>query len=356
VKPLRRHPAPDRCEGGSGAERRRSPRGTAGAAAEAERAAAAPDRPEREATPRADDVPIVDAHQHFWDLSLGKHPWLRADPPPPFRYGDTRSLRRTYLPADYFADARGHRVVATVYVEAEWDPGDPVGETRWVHELADREGVPDAVVAQAWLDRADVEDVLARQAAFPRVRGVRHKPRAAAAPSAAPRGAAGSMSDPVWRAGYARLAGHGLHFELQVPWWHLPEAAALARAFPETPLVLNHAGLPGDRSPEALAGWRRAMAVLAAEPNTAVKISGLGVPGQPWTAETNREVVLDTIALFGVDRCMFASNFPVDGLVASLDTIFSGFKAIVADFAPGDRRKLFHDNAVRLYRLDGGAG
>jgi predicted TIM-barrel fold metal-dependent hydrolase len=300
---------------------------------------------------RADDLPIVDAHQHFWDVALDKHPGFRAAPPLPFRYGDTRPLRRTYLPADYRADAYRHRVVGTVYVETEWDPADPLGETRWVEGLAARERLPSAVVAQAWLDRDDVEDVLARQAASPLVRGIRHKPRAAPSPDAVVTGTPGSMSDPRWRTGFGHLARHGLSFDLQTPWWHLPEAAELARAYPGTVIVLNHTGLPADRSAAGLRGWREAMETLAAEPNTAVKISGLGVPGRPWTPESNREVVLRTIDLFGVDRAMFASNFPVDGLVATFDTIYGGFKAIVKDFSRADRRRLFHDNAVRLYRL-----
>ena len=299
----------------------------------------------------AGNLPIVDPHQHFWDLALGKHPWLRDEPPPPFRYGDTRPLRRNYLPADYQADAAGHRVVGTVYVETEWDPADPLGETRWTEALAAREGLPTAIVAQGWLDRDDVEEVLARQAACPLVRGIRHKPRAAPTPRAVEPGAPGSMGDPRWRAGYARLAAYQLSFDLQTPWWHLREAAALARAFPDTLVVLNHTGLPADRSVEGLGGWRDGMAALAAEPNTAVKISGLGIPGRPWTADSNREIVLRAIDLFGVERAMFASNFPVDGLVATLDTIYSGFKAIVKDFSLADRRRLFHDNAVRLYRL-----
>jgi len=236
-------------------------------------------------------------------------------------------------------------------VETEWDPTDPLGETRWVQELADREGLPSVVVAQAWLDRDDVEEVLARQAACPLVRGIRHKPRAAPSPDGVDPGAPGSMGDPRWRAGFARLARHGLSFDLQAPWWHLREAAALARVFPDTLIVLNHTGLPADRSPEGLRGWRQAMAALAAEPNVAVKISGLGVPGRPWTVESNREVVLRTLDLFSVDRAMFASNFPVDGLVASFDTIYAGFKTIVRDLPESDRRKLFHDNAVRFYRL-----
>jgi predicted TIM-barrel fold metal-dependent hydrolase len=165
------------------------------------------------------------------------------------------------------------------------------------------------------------------------------------------------MGDARWRGGFARLARHGLSFDLQTPWWHLREAAALARAFPDTLVILNHTGLPADRSPEGLRGWRETMAALAAAPNVAVKISGLGVPGRPWTAASNREVVLRAIELFGVDRAMFASNYPVDGLVATFDTIYGGFKAITRDFSDADRQKLFHDNAVRLYRLNlaGGA-
>jgi predicted TIM-barrel fold metal-dependent hydrolase len=299
----------------------------------------------------SDDLPIVDAHQHFWNLSLRKHPWLREEPPPPFRYGDTRPLRRDYLPADYRADARDHRVVGTVYVETEWDPADAIGETRWVERLAAKEGLPSAVVAQARLDGDDVEEILARLAACPLVRGIRDKPQAAPSPDAVVRSAAGSMGDPRWHAGYARLGRHGLSFDLKTPWWHLREAAALARAFPDTLMILNHTGLPADRSPEGLRGWRNAMATLAAEPNVAVKISGLGVQGRLWTTESNRDVVLRAIDLFGVDRAMFASNFPVDGLVASFDTIYTGFKAIVRDFPLADRRRLFHDNAARLYRL-----
>jgi predicted TIM-barrel fold metal-dependent hydrolase len=161
------------------------------------------------------------------------------------------------------------------------------------------------------------------------------------------------MGDPRWRAGYKELARHGLSFDLQTPWWHLAEAVELARAFPDTPIILNHTGLPADRSPAGLAGWQAAMAALARVPHVAVKISGLGQPGRPWTVEANRPVVRETLELFGVERCLFASNFPVDRLVASFDTIFRGFAVIVADLTASDRARLFHDNAARLYRLGG---
>ena len=295
--------------------------------------------------------PIVDAHQHFWDPARNYHPWLCDEPMIPFRYGDYSSIRGRFLPPDYLA-ATGHwQVEKTVYVETEWDPGDPVGETRYIHQVAAEYGYPHAVVAQAWLDRDDAAEVLAQQAAFPLVRSVRHKPQASASPSAARRGAPGSMDDPRWRAGYALLQKHGLMFDLQVPWWHLDAAAELARDFPATPLILNHTGLPSDRSPQGLDGWRKALATMAREPNVMLKISGLGLRGQPWQIEDNAPLIRDAMTLFGVERCMFASNFPVDGVVASFETIFDGFHAAVAHLPDASLRKLFHDNAVRCYRL-----
>ncbi len=155
-------------------------------------------------------LPIVDAHHHLWDLELKAHPWLVAEPVRGFRYGDYSAIRRSYLPADYRRDTQRFSVVKTVYVEAEWSSADPIGETRWVHAIAAQHGLPNAMVAQAWLDRADVAEVLAEQAAFPLVRSVRHKPKSAARRQEAKRGAPGSMDCARWRAGFALLAGHKL--------------------------------------------------------------------------------------------------------------------------------------------------
>jgi predicted TIM-barrel fold metal-dependent hydrolase len=294
---------------------------------------------------------IIDAHQHFWNLDQNYLPWLKDEPPIPFRYGDYSSLKRNYLPVDYRQDSAGFEVVGTVFVETEWDPTDPKGEVAWVEKLAEAEGLPSVMVAQAWLDRGDAEDVLASHGKSPIVRGIRHKPRAVPRPDLVVDGAPGSMGDPAWRRGFALLAPNGLSFDLQTPWWHLGEARALADDFPGTQIIINHTGLPADRSAEGLDGWRAAMRLLAGAPNVAVKISGLGQAGKPWSADANRAIVLDTIDLFGPERCMFASNFPVDSLVASFDAIFSGFSEITAGFSAAERDALFRANAQRLYRI-----
>ncbi len=283
---------------------------------------------------------IVDAHQHFWDPGAHYYPWLNDEPPIPFRYGDYRALRRRYLPPDYLADAAPFRVEKSVYVDAEWDPKDPVGEMRYIGELRREYGLPTVAGAQAWLVRADAPRVLEQHAAFGFVRSVRHKPPA------------GAMGDAKWRAGFAELARHGLRFDLQTPWANLAEAARLAADFPGTQIILNHAGLPANRSAEGIAGWKRAMTAFAACPNVAVKISGIGQPGQPWTVAANRGVVRTVIDLFGERRCMFASNFPVDSLCASFATIFGGFREIVNDMSLAEQDGLFRGNALRIYQIE----
>lgn len=297
------------------------------------------------------EPPIVDAHHHLWNVQQNYIPWLCDEPLIPFRYGDYSAIRRNYLAADFRRDHGSLDLIASVYIETEWDPADPVGETRWLHALAETENVPDAMVAQAHLDADDVADVLAAQAQFPLVRGVRHKPVVAKDREAIVAGTPGAMSDPVWRRGFALLDKHGLSFDLQAPWWHFEEAAALAADFPDTQIIVNHTGLPADRSVAGLEGWRVMMQRLAEQPNVALKISGLGQPGRAWTVADNGPIVREAIRIFGVDRCMFASNFPVDSLVAGYAEIYAGFFQITADFDDDDRLKLFCTNAQRFYRL-----
>jgi predicted TIM-barrel fold metal-dependent hydrolase len=274
---------------------------------------------------------IVDAHFHVWDAEAHYYPWLR-DRPVAFRYGDYSALPRRYSVADYRRDAKNWRIVRGVYMEAEWDPGDPAGEMDFIAGVRAREGFPTVAIAQAWLDRDDVVSVLESHAARPFVRGVRQKPKP------------GQMADARWRAGFARLAPLGLHLELQAPFAQMSEATRLARDFPDSTIVVNHAGLPPatDRS-----AWRSAMSGLAACGNVVVKISGLG----NLDAAARHEVTLTLVERFGARRAMFASNYPVDSLRDSFDAIWCTFDDATRDFSEGERRALFHDNAMRIYRM-----
>jgi predicted TIM-barrel fold metal-dependent hydrolase len=285
---------------------------------------------------------IVDAHHHLWDLSGGplRYPWLQDPEPHEFFLGDYAALRRNYLPADYRRDAAGHEVVKTVHVEAECARDQQVAETDWLSAQHRLTGMPSAIVAHAWFHTPEAAGILERQAANPLVRGIRSKPFRD-----------GMMREKAWLEGYSRLERLGLSWDLRVKTWELEEAAEVVRAHPGIAVVLNHAGFPWDRSDAGLEGWRRGMRALAASPHCCVKLSCLLLRDGPWHYESNRRVVLEAIEMFGVERCMFASNFPVDGLRVSFGRMFDDYGRMTEGFTASERRALFHDNAVRFYRL-----
>jgi predicted TIM-barrel fold metal-dependent hydrolase len=285
---------------------------------------------------------IVDAHHHLWQLSGGPlyYPWLQDAQPHDFFLGDYGALKRDYLPADYRRDASEHEVAKTVHVEAECSREQQVAETRWLSELNTRYGMPNAIVAHAWFHTQNAEEVLAQQKAFPLVRGIRSKPADEA-----------MMRDPRWLAGLRLLRKYDFSWDLRVKTWELEAAARVCAGIPDIRVVLNHAGFPWDRSEAGLDMWRRGMRALAACEQVYCKLSCLCLREGAWDYEDNRRIVLETIELFGVERCMFASNFPVDGLRVSYGQMFDDFKRMTAEFSEVERRALFHDNAAAFYRL-----
>ncbi|WP_312170202.1 amidohydrolase family protein [Microbacterium sp.] len=299
--------------------------------------------------PEVYDGPIIDSHHHVWDLGLGRHPWLAPDARVAHRYGDYEPIKRDYLPADYLRDVAGTGVVASVYMEAEWVPGAGLDEVRTVERYREDSGVPGSMVAQAWLDAPDAAERLAELAAVPAVKSVRHKPGGATSPAEVAAGARSLLSDDTWRDGYARLGDHGLHFDLQTPWWNLDEAHRLAVDFPETTLVIDHAGVLASRDAETVAAWRASLERIAHAPNVVIKASGLCVAGTPWTVEANRGPIGALVEVFGAERVMFGSNFPVDGMFIDFPGLVDGYREILSAFDVDAQRAVFHDTAQRVY-------
>jgi predicted TIM-barrel fold metal-dependent hydrolase len=298
-----------------------------------------------------DAVTLIDAHHHLWDVSQKRHPSLYGPQRPDSFIGDNSAIRKNYLPDDYRRDAAEHNVLATVHCEAEWDRADQLGETRWVTSMHEQHGVPTAIVAHAWFDTPNAEEIIAAQAVNPLVRGIRSKPVTAASPDQMTPGAPGTMQDDAWLRGFALLEKYKLSWDLRVPFWHLAEAASVARAFPNTAIILNHTGFPWDRSEEGLAAWRRGMDVLAREPNVWVKVSEFGMKDRAWDYEENRRIVRDAIAIFGIERSVFATNFPVASLRIGYGALVKAMRRMLADLAPEERDRFFWKNAASFYRL-----
>lgn len=296
---------------------------------------------------------IVDAHHHLWHLAEGRYPWLQEGyDANAFFLGHYIALRQDFGAGAYRARTGGLNVVATVHVEAERHRAESVAETRWLHAVQAKHGFPNAVVAHVDLLAPDAASQLAMQLECPLVRGVRCKPRTAPDAVASVRGQSGSLQDERWHAGLSVLAAHDLVWDLRVPFWHLEEAAEAIARVPALRVVLEHAGLPWDRSETGLARWRRGMEALAALPNVYVKLSEFGLPDAPWDAAGTARVIRQTVAIFGWQRCMFASNLPVSGLRVSMSGLVRTVSEALADLDAEARDAIWCGNALRFYRID----
>jgi predicted TIM-barrel fold metal-dependent hydrolase len=297
------------------------------------------------------DVPFVDAHVHFWDLAHLRYPWLQ----PPFAddgpNGSVESIARTYLPGDYRAEAAGWNVVGAVHVDAGADAGDALAETQWLERLATGTGLPDAIVAFADLSGAAVDTLLARHAEHGRVRGIRHIVNWHPDRRRSYTSADLTRTD-RWVAGFARLAEHGLSFDLQCYPAQMIAVARIAQRHPDVPVVVNHLGMPVLSDPDGLSEWRRGMATIARLPQVSVKLSGFGFIRPDWDSALVRQFVAETIDLFGPDRVMAASDFPTDRLFGSYDTVLGALADAIGDLGIAERRAIWGGNACRLYRID----
>ena len=292
--------------------------------------------------------PVVDTHHHIW---LRKDVAWLADPPIPRMFGDYFGLRRDYPVEEWINDIVPEGVTKSVHVTAMWGPTCALDETRWLQSVADKNGFPHGIVCNANLADPDADAALKAQKQFPNLRGVRQMLYWDADPVRQAASRADYCNDTDFRRGFALLEKHDLHFELQVYAGQAKYAADLIKAFPNVRVILVHAGMLTARTPEAISEWRAALTAMAAFPNVHVKLSGLGMFNQGITVPQARQVIRDSIQIFGVDRTIYGSNFPLEKLHASYADFFAVYRKVLSEYTEADQRKVFHDNAVKFYRL-----
>ncbi|WP_423183374.1 amidohydrolase family protein [Arthrobacter sp. NyZ413] len=296
---------------------------------------------------------VVDAHHHLCRLSRASYPWLEGEPQSRY-HGDDLPLRRDYLVADYLKDAEGLSnvdalLVGSVHIEN--GAADPAWEAEWVDQVITENGLPSVQVVKVDLASPGAQKQLETHSKYASVRGVRDILNWHPNPYYSHRERNDLIEDPQWLAGFKSLGTLGLSFDLQVFPSQLAQAARLAGDHASTPIVLDHAGMPIERDDEALKEWAKGMELVAAQPNTTVKISALGTNEHTWTTESIRRIVLTTIDIFGPRRCMFGSNFPVDSLYSSYADLFQAFDKITSDFTEAERNDLFANTANTFYRI-----
>jgi predicted TIM-barrel fold metal-dependent hydrolase len=291
---------------------------------------------------------IIDAHHHIWRRD--DVPWLKG-PMLPRIFGPYEPIRRDYPMSEYLADIKGSGVTRSVYVQANWAKEHFEEEVAYVQATADETGWPQAIVGYADLMVEDVRPQLDRLKRHPLLRGIRMQLhwhdnpqyRFAAKPDL--------VNDPVFRRNMAYLAAYDLSFDLQVFARQMADAAALAADFPETTFILQHAGMLEDLSGQGRAEWRTGMAKLAAQPNVVSKLSGLGTFIHKVDEQLIGDIARETIGLFGADRCLFGSNFPIEKLWSSYGELIEAYRSALADYPKAAQDQIFSTTAGRVYRL-----
>ena len=297
------------------------------------------------------DIEIIDAHHHFWDLNQNYYPFLSDKIDENFFLGNYEFIRKNYLPIDYLNDSKEHNVIGTIHCEAEWDRNDQVGETRWLENLSKKNKFPNAIVAHAWFHKKNSEEVIAKQASFDMVKGIRSKPITKLTPNSDDLTGEGSMQDINWRNGLKLLEKYNLNYDLRIPNWHLEEAIEIVRLIPNTKVIINHAGFPWDRTEQGMEYWRKGIKLMSLEPNTFIKLSEFGVKDKDWNYPQNEQIIKELIDLFSPQRCMFASNFPVSKIKISFKDLYNNYKKIVKSFSSDEKKWLFAKTASEVYNL-----
>ena len=296
---------------------------------------------------------IIDAHHHLWDIANHNYPHMKG--PESIRiWGPNTKLRKNYLVEDFLADIKNQNVVKSVHIQANYDPEDPVGETRWLQSVADdlkSRGFPHAIVG--WVDfmSTDCNRHLEEHAQFPNFRGIRQIASRHPSDPLLNQAPVDFLNDETWLTNFGLLRTHDLSFDHQICAHQAADTARLAQRYPDIQIILVHLGFPIERHYASIEAWRANMRMMAGCPNIALKLSGLGMTDFYWSVDSIRGFILDGIEYFGIDRSMFASNFPVDSVMSDYDTLYNAFKEVVKDFSDDEKQKLFHDNAERVYRL-----
>lgn len=289
---------------------------------------------------------MIDAHHHIWrqaDL-----PWLLG-PEQPRIFGSYAPIKRDYMIEEFLEDIDGTGITGSVYVQANWAPNWALDEARWVAAESARSGWPMAIVGFADMRSRRAAEALKRLTDVPGICGIRHQfhwhenpaYRFAPGPDLCEEG---QVMENI-----ARLGDLGLSFDLQVFASQMPGAAKLAQACPDVTFVLQHAGMLEDHSKAGRKLWLTGMTALADCPNVVCKLSGLGTFIHRNDPEHITDQVKTALKLFGPERCMFGSNYPIEKLWTSYADLFAAYMDAVPK---SHRNAVFAGTAARVYGLN----
>jgi len=285
---------------------------------------------------------FIDAHVHFYDMH---HPQLyygdwQPNKDHPILGSQTRKLgKHNYLAEDFIQESTPYGMAKAIHIQAAIGSKNPVLETQWLQEAFDRTGIPQAIVGYVDLRSPNAQQEIEQHMEFENFKGIRDFSYG------------DYLVNDQFKQGFSLLSKYRLISSISAQWEEMEKLSDLARSYPDITIVLDHAGFPRKRTWDYFKKWRKNMSLIANEQNIICKISGLGMGDHNWNTKSIRPYVETCIELFGFQRVLFGTNWPIDSLWSNYSKVINAYRVITNSYTKTEQNNFFKKNAERLYQI-----
>ena len=294
---------------------------------------------------------IIDAHHHLWDPTSGKYDWLTTQ--------GHEVFNKVYLIKDYAKDSEKLNIVKSVHVQAEINLSEAIYETEWIQKISNSknslktDGLPNAIVGYVDFLNPDVEFFLEQHLKSKNFRGIRQILNYDKNDSAMSHAKIDYLKESIWLKNFSLLSKYNLSFDLSILLNQTDDAVKLINKEKNILFIVNHTLSPINITNENIKDWLINIKLLSSFDNVAIKLSGFGEFNSNWTESSIRPLILNSIDSFGIDRCMFGTNFPVDRYLStsSYFDYWNAYFNIISDFNKNEKDNLFYQNAEKFYNI-----
>ena len=294
---------------------------------------------------------IIDAHHHLWDPTSNKYDWLTAP--------GNEVFNNIYLINHYYKDFNDLNIIKSVHVQADINVSDSNYETEWLQNISESElsininSMPNAIIGFVDFLDSNAEKVLENHIQSINFRGVRQILNYASNNKEISHANLDYLNENMWLKNFSLLKKYNLSFDLSILYNQTNDAAKLINNESDTLFIINHTLSPIDLDSDKYKDWLNGIKLLSSFDNVVIKLSGFGEFIPQWKEEVIKPLILDAINNFGINRCMFGSNFPVDNYLSnsSYFDYWNAYFNIVKDFTDNEKDKLFYLNAENFYKI-----
>ena len=293
---------------------------------------------------------IIDAHHHLWDPTNGKYDWLVAE--------GHEVFNKVYLHKEFEQDIANLNLIKSVHVQAEINLAETIYETQWLQDYYNNQSLHDRKLPNAIIGFADfldikVEQTLHEHLKYPNFRGIRQILNFDKKNKNISHATFDYLKNDLWIKNFGLLKKFDLLFDLSILINQTEDAENLIKKYDSTLFIINHTLCPHDITNENINLWLDKIKILSKYENVAIKLSGFGEFNSNWTTESIKPLILYSIENFGINRCMFGTNFPVDKFLsnASYEDYWKAYLKITQNFSEDEINNLFYKNAEKFYKI-----